>query len=63
MESLDLDAADVQRIDEILSLETGRGLTEETAQWRRRRRWLWGAAWLGVLVLGTVAYLLYRALA
>ncbi len=55
LESFDLDAADVARIDEILKLQFGEGLAAEAARWKQRRWRHWLAVSIGVLVLSIVA--------
>ena len=61
LDCLDLDAADVQRIDEIITLRTGQGLAAETARWRRRRNSFWMAVSLGLLLLVAAGLALYRS--
>lgn len=56
LDSLDLDAADLQRIDEIITLRTGQNLAAETAHWRRRNRF-WLAILLGLLLLAVAGIL------
>lgn len=60
LDSLDLDAADVRRIDEIMTSRTGQGLDAEVAQWRRRRNQLWLAIGLSVLLFGIAGAWLMR---
>ena len=51
LEELDLGAADLQRIDEIITRTTGRSLGDEVAQWRRRRNRFWMCLSLGLALL------------
>jgi hypothetical protein len=54
LEVFALDAADVRRIDEIVTALTGQGLAAEVARWHARRRRQWIALAL-VLVLAAIA--------
>jgi hypothetical protein len=60
LDYLDLDATDLQRIDEIITAQTGQTLAAETAQWRRRRNMFWLAISLVLLLLGVAGVLLVR---
>lgn len=41
IDEFDLDAADVERLDAIVTRRSGRGLLAETRRWRQQRRcWL-----------------------
>lgn len=60
MDYLDLDAADLQRIDEIITLRTGQTLAAETASWRRRRNRFWMAILLVLLLLMVAGVLLVQ---
>lgn len=60
LDSLDLDAADLRRIDEIMTSQTGQGLAAEVAQWRKRRNQVWLAIGLSVLLLGVAGAWLMR---
>ncbi|MDH4186963.1 MAG: hypothetical protein OEV08_08190 [Nitrospira sp.] len=51
LEHLKLDDADLQRIDEIITLQTGHSLVDEAAQWRRRRNRAWLLVVLVLLVI------------
>lgn len=52
LECFDLDSADLQRIDEIIRLEKGCTLADETAQWRWRRNRIRWAMILVLLLIG-----------
>jgi hypothetical protein len=61
LDCLDLDAADVQRIGEIIALQTGQSLAAEAVHWRRRRNRFWMAVSLGLLLLAAAGFALYQS--
>lgn len=57
LDYFDLDRADLQRIDEIITLEKGCTLADETAQWRRRMNRTRLAVAMVLLLLGVAVIL------
>ena len=41
LDYLELNATDIQTLDEIIRLKTGKSLAEETAHWQKRHHKIW----------------------